>query len=202
MKQLILLSLTGLFCLARIQQVSSQDTTGIYINKSAVPKYEVVQAIEIESLFPMFVSGGYHAGLGYRYKHFRIRASVINGGDYNAEPAGLKNNKAEFKRYYKTSPGLFLGYNFWKKLELYSYLELHTFSIEQKASGIRQDLHSRDFGAGISYQVFFWGNFYLQPGLHSYFRADKSLDFNQIKYHIPNVDISAVIRVGVRLWQK
>lgn len=29
--------------------------------------YEVKQAFEVESLFPMFITGGYHVGLGYRY---------------------------------------------------------------------------------------------------------------------------------------
>ena len=29
--------------------------------------YEAKQAFEAESLFPMFIAGGYHVGLGYRY---------------------------------------------------------------------------------------------------------------------------------------
>jgi hypothetical protein len=87
--------------------------------------YEVKQAIEVESLVPMFLTGGYHFAVCYRYKKFRLRASVINGGNYDAEPAGLTNSKADFKRYYKTSPGFFFGYNIWKNLELYTFLELH-----------------------------------------------------------------------------
>jgi hypothetical protein len=40
--------------------------------------YNVKHAIEVESLVPMFFTGGYHFGIGYRYKHFRVRVSVIN----------------------------------------------------------------------------------------------------------------------------
>lgn len=201
MKKLFLTAIIALSGLA-MQPVNAQDTTSNRTKTPSTPKYAVGQAIEIESLFPMFFSGGYHAAVGYRYKHFRIRASVINGGHYDAEPAGLSNNKAAFKRYYKTSPGVFLGYNVWKNLEVYSYVELHTFEIEQKSTAIKQNLHSCDIGLGISYQFFFWHNLYLQPGLHSYFRSDKSLDFNHIKYNIPNIDISPVIRIGARLWQR
>lgn len=164
--------------------------------------YKVKQAFEVESLFPMFISGGFHVGLGYRYKKFRIRASVINGGLYDAEPAGTKNNSPEFKRYYKTSPGLFLGYNIWKNLETYTYIELHTFEIEQKNTGLKKDIHSTDIGGGISYQFFFGRHFYLQPGFHIYWRSDKNADFNGTNYAIPNMDLAPVIRIGCRLWKK
>jgi hypothetical protein len=39
-----------------------------------------------------------------------------------------------YKRYYTTSPGIFLGYNVWKNLEVYGYYERHTFEIEQLAT--------------------------------------------------------------------
>ena len=164
--------------------------------------YEVKQVFEIESLVPMFLTGGYHYAVCYRYHHFRLRASVINGGDYDAEPAGLKNSSPDFKRYYKTSPGFFFGYNIWKNLELYTFLEMHTFAIEQKATGIRENIHTTDFGGGISYQFFIGRYFYIQPGLHLYLRTDKSLDFSGVQYHIPNVDFAPVLRVGARLWRK
>lgn len=168
-----------------------------------VPRnYEVKQAFEVESLFPMFITGGYHVGLGYRYDKFRVRVSVINGGTYDAEPAGTKNSSPEFKRYYKTSPGLFLGYNVWKNLEVYSYLELHTFEIEQKSTGLKKDLHSTDIGGGISYQFFFGRHIYLQPGFHIYLRGDNSADFNGSIYNIPNIDLAPVIRIGYRIWSK
>ncbi len=164
--------------------------------------YEVKHAFEAESLFPMFLTGGYHVGLGYRYEKFRVRVSVINGGTYDCESAGTKNSSPEFKRFYKTSPGLFLGYNIWKNLEVYSYLELHTFEIEQKSTGLKQNIHSTDIGGGISYQFFFGRNIYLQPGFHVYLRGDNSADFNGTVYNIPNVDLAPVIRVGYRIWSK
>lgn len=164
--------------------------------------YQAKQAVEVESLFPMFIAGGYHVGVGYRYNKFRVRVSVINGGTYDAEPAGTKNSSADFKRYYKTSPGFFFGYNIWRNLEVYSYLELHTFEIEQKSTGLTRDIHSTDVGAGISYQFFLGRHVYLQPGMHIYLRGDNSANFNGVIYQIPNVDIAPVIRVGYRLWSK
>jgi hypothetical protein len=159
------------------------------------------QAFEIESLAPMFFTGGFHLAVCYRFNEFRIRFSVINGGKYNAETAGINNSADNFKRYYKTSPGVFFGYNIWKGLELYTYLEFHTFEIEQKSSGIKKDMKSTDYGAGISYQYFFGKYFYLQPGLHLYLRKDNSINFGNATYNIPNADISPVIRVGIRLWE-
>ncbi|QBN17738.1 hypothetical protein [Flavobacterium nackdongense] len=168
-----------------------------------VPRmYEAKQAVEVESLFPMFFSGGYHVGVGYRYEKFRFRLSLINGGTYDAEPAGTKNSSPEFKRYYKTSPGFFFGYNVWRNLEVYSFVELHTFEIEQVSTGLKQDIHSTDFGGGISYQFFIGRHIYLQPGVHIYLRADNSADFNGTVYNIPNVDLAPVIRIGYRLWSK
>jgi hypothetical protein len=128
--------------------------------------------------------------------------SVINGGDYDAEPAGTENSSGDFKRYYKTSPGLFLGYNIWKNLEAYSFLEFHTFEIEQKSTGLKKDVHSTDFGGGVSYQFFFGRHVYLQPGFHIYLRKDNSTVLNNTSYHIPNVDLAPVIRVGYRFWSK
>lgn len=164
--------------------------------------YEVKSAIEVESLVPMFLTGGFHIGVGYRYERFRVRVSVINGGSYDAETAGVNNSSADFKRFYKTSPGLFLGYNLWRNLELYSYLEAHTFEIEQKSTGIRKDMHSLDTGLGLSYQFFIGRYFYIQPGMHVYLRGDKTVNFETASYSVPNVDLSPVVRLGVRLWSK
>jgi len=161
------------------------------------------QALEVESLFPMFITGGFHVGVGYKYKKIRVRMSVINGGKYNAEPAGFNNSSSEFKRYYKTSPGIFLGYNVWNNLELYTYIEFHTFEIEQKSSGNKKDLNSIDFGGGVGYQFFIGKYFYLQPAVHFYFRKDKELNFGDgSRYKIPSVDFSPVVRVGYRFWSK
>ncbi len=178
------------------------DSTKGTFFKPIPRNYEAKHAFEVESLFPMFITGGYHFGLGYRYDKFRFRVSVINGGTYDAEPAGTKNSSPDFKRYYKTSPGFFLGYNVWRNLEVYSFLELHTFEIEQASTGLKSDIHSTDFGGGISYQFFFGRHIYLQPGFHIYLRGDNSVDFNNTIYNIPNVDLAPVIRVGYRLWSK
>ena len=164
--------------------------------------YDVKQAFEVESLVPMFFTGGYHFAVGYRYKRFRVRASVINGGNYNAETAGIKNNSSEFKRFYKTSPGIFLGYNIWKKLELYGFVEFHTFSIQQKRTKIEKDIRSIDLGGGVGYQFFIGRYFYIQPAVHIYCRKDHSLDFEGAKYNISNIDFSPVVRLGARLWNK
>lgn len=86
--------------------------------KPSRPNYEIKHAMEVESLVPIFFTGGYHFALGYRYKKFRLRASIINGGTYNAEKAGINNSATDFKRYYTTSPGVFFGYNVWKNLEV------------------------------------------------------------------------------------
>jgi len=198
MKKLVILSI-ALICLG--VQLFAQ-TESLPIRKSKLHNYEVKQAFEVESLVPMFLTGGYHFAVCYRYDKFRFRVSVINGGDYDAEPAGLKNYKDDFKRYYQPSPGFFLGYNVWKNLEVYTFLELHTFEIEQKSSGLKKDIHSTDFGGGVSYQFFIGKRLYLQPGLHLYLRSDKSVQFNQTTYNIPNVDFAPVFRVGYRLWSK
>jgi hypothetical protein len=200
MKKQILL-VAALIVLASTIQAQSDSVKGTFF-KPVPRNYEVKHAFEAESLFPMFFTGGYHFGLGYRYEKFRVRVSVINGGTYDAEPAGTKNSSPDFKRYYKPSPGLFLGYNVWRNLEVYSFLELHTFEIEQAGTGLKRDIHSTDFGGGISYQFFFGHNIYLQPGFHIYLRGDNSADFNGTTYNIPNVDLAPVIRIGYRIWSK
>jgi hypothetical protein len=200
MKRLFFISIALLLL---VQQMNAQNnhSTDSQV-ATAQPNYKVQQALEIESLFPMFFTGGYHLGLCYRYQKFRIRASVINGGSYDAEPAGLKNSSPDFKRYYKPSPGFFLGYNLWRNLELYSYLEFHTFGIEQKSTGLEKNVHSTDVGAGLSYQFFIGRKFYIQPGMHIYLRGDHTADFNGVTYNIPNIDIAPVIRIGYRYWSK
>ncbi len=171
-------------------------------SRSLPSSYAIGSAFEAESLFPMFLTGGYHFGLGYRYEQFRVRVSVINGGTYDAEPAGVSNTKDEFKRFYRPSPGLFLGYNVWKGFEVYTFLEGHTFRIEQKSSGLSQDVKSIDVGGGVSYQFFVGRVFYIQPGLHAYFRERKTLQFSDRTYRLPGLDIAPVIRIGVRLWER
>ncbi len=179
-------------------QLFSQDQSTITKPRS----HKAKQAFEVESLVPMFFTGGYHFAVGYRYNKFRVRASIINGGDYNAENAGLNNNSSEFKRFYKTSPGIFFGYSIWKNLELYGFTEFHTFNIQQKSTKTEKNLHSIDIGGGVGYQFFIGRYFYIQPALHIYCRKDRSLDFESSKYNIPNIDFSPVLRLGVRLWSR
>lgn len=199
MKNLIISA--TLFCLFATYVWGQQDSTVNSARNEQLTKHcKLHQAFEIESLVPMFFTGGYHAGVGYRIEKVRLRFSIINGGSYNAEPAGLKNSSSDFKRYYKTSPGVFLGYNVWNDLEVYTYLELHTFSIEEKKSGEKQDLKSTDFGGGVSYQYFIGDRFYIQPGAHLYLRKEKELTFGSTIYRIPTTDVSLVLRLGIRLW--
>jgi len=194
---IVCLSLTSLF------MYGQRDTLKLKsVAKTHAKSYDVKSAIEVESLVPMFLTGGYHVAVGYRYERFRVRFSIINGGKYDAETAGVNNSSADFKRYYRTSPGLFLGYNLWRNLELYTYLESHTFDIEQKSTGIHKDIHTIDTGLGLSYQFFVGRYFYIQPGMHVYVRGDKSIDFGDVNYSISNIDLSPVIRLGVRLWSK
>lgn len=190
-----------LIILAISLQAQSDTAKGSFF-RPIPANYMVKHAIEVESLFPMFLTGGYHIGLGYRYQKIRFRVSVINGGSYDAEAAGTNNSSPAFKRYYKTSPGFFLGYNVWKNLEVYSFLELHTFEIEQQSTGLKRDIHSTDFGGGISYQFFFGRHVYLQPGFHIYLRGNNTAVFNTTVYNIPNVDLAPVVRIGYRILSK
>jgi hypothetical protein len=201
MKKQILLSV---FLLSLATAISAQsDTVSGTFWKPQPRNYEVKQAFEVESLVPMFFTGGYHFAVGYRYNKFRFRASVINGGTYNADAQAVGDVDEGYKRYYTTSPGFFLGYNVWKNLEVYGYYERHTFEVEQMASGEKQDLPSNDFGIGISYQFFFGRTFYIQPGIHSYFRAEQSITYaNGGTYTIPTFELSPVVRIGARLWRK
>ena len=194
---IVCLSVTSMFMYGQSDTLKLKS-----VAKTHAKSYEVKSAIEVESLVPMFLTGGYHVAVGYRYERFRVRFSIINGGKYDAETAGVNNSSADFKRYYRTSPGLFLGYNVWRNLELYTYLESHTFDIEQKSTGIHKDIHTIDTGLGLSYQFFVGRYFYIQPGMHVYVRGDKSIDFGDINYSISNVDLSPVVRLGVRLWSK
>jgi hypothetical protein len=199
-KQIFLI--VALVCLTTIIPAQSGSTGGTFW-KPNPRNYEVKQAFEAESLVPMFFTGGYHFGVGYRYNKFRVRVSVINGGSYNADNQAVGETDEGYKRYYTTSPGFFLGYNVWKNLEVYSYYERHTFEIEQMESGEKQDLPSNDFGIGVSYQFFIGRTFYIQPGIHTYFRSEQSVAFkNGGTYTIPTFEISPVVRLGVRLWRK
>ena len=201
MKKQIVLIVALVFVATTISAQS--DSTGGTFWKPKPRNYEVKQAFEVESLVPMFFTGGYHFAVGYRYEKFRFRFSVINGGTYNADAQAVGAVDEGYKRYYTTSPGFFFGYNVWKNLETYGYYERHTFEVEQMATGEKQNLPSNDYGIGISYQIFFGRTFYIQPGIHSYFRAEQSITYeNGGVYTIPTFELSPVVRIGARLWRK
>ena len=201
MKKQTLLIVTLAFAAVTISAQSG--STGGTFWKPDPRNYEVKQSLEVESLVPMFFTGGYHFGVGYRYDKFRVRVSVINGGTYNADLQAVSGTVDGYKRYYTTSPGFFLGYNVWKNLEVYGYYERHTFEIEQMETSEKQNLPTNDFGIGVSYQFFIGRTFYIQPGVHTYFRAEQSIAFtNGGTYTIPTFEISPVVRLGVRLWRK
>ena len=199
-KQIVLIVVTAF--LATTISAQSDITVGTFW-KPNPRNYEVKQALEVESLVPMFFTGGYHFGVGYRYDKFRVRVSIINGGTYNADNQAVGDTDEGYQRYYTTSPGFFLGYNVWKNLEVYGYYERHTFEIEQMESGEKQDLPSNDLGIGMSYQFFIGRTFYIQPGIYTYFRSEQSIAFTDGgTYTIPTLEVSPVVRLGVRLWRK
>ena len=103
---------------------------------------------------------------------------------------GVNKPSSGFKRFYKTSPGVFFGCNLWIGLELYICLESQTFDIEQKSIGIHKDIHTFDSGLGLSYQSIIGRYFYIQPGMHVYVRSNNNIDFGDVTYSIPNVDFS------------
>jgi len=191
-----------LICTATTLSAQSQSKSGTFW-KPNPRNYEARQAFEIESLVPMFFTGGYHFGAGYRFNRFRVRASIINGGSYNVDVQSVKGAIEGYKRYYTTSPGFFLGYNLWRNLELYGYYERHTFKVEQLVTHEKQNLPSNDFGLGMSYQFFIGRTFYIQPGVHTYFRSEQTIKFaDSGTYTIPTLEISPVVRLGIRLWRK
>jgi hypothetical protein len=198
-KYTLLAALLFLVATTLLAQTNSPASTFWHPNPR---NYDVKQALEVESLVPMFLTGGYHFAVGYRYRKFRVRVSVINGGTFNADAYGINNSSSEFKRRYNTSPGIFFGYNIWKNLEIYTYLESHTFGITQTSTGIIKDVKSTDTGVGLAYQFFIGRSFYIQPGVHLYLRSNKTVDFGDVQYHIPTADITPVIRIGYRLWKQ
>jgi len=201
-RPLPLIMFTGILLICVTPLFAQSDSPGTFWNPKP-RNYEVKQALEIESLFPMFFYGGYHVGVGYRYKKFRVRVSVINGGNYNVDGQAAGKVNEGYKRYYETSPGVFFGYNPWKNLEVYGYFETHTFKIEQLSTSEKREIYSNDVGIGVSYQFFIGRYLYIQPGLHSYFRPEKTATFsNNQLYSIPTFELTPIVRLGVRFWRK
>ena len=163
-KQIVII--VAIACLASTISAQS-DSTGGNFWKPNPGNYEVKQAFEVESLVPMFFTGGFHFAVGYRYLKLRVRVSVINGGSYNVDNQAVGKTDEGYRRYYTTSPGFFLGYNVWKNLEVYGYYERHTFEIEQIETGEKQDLPSNDFGLGSQLPVFY-RPYFLYTARYSY----------------------------------
>jgi hypothetical protein len=155
--------------------------------------------IEVESLVPMFFYNGYHAAIGYRLNDFRIRASVLYGGTYDAEPAGISNSKDQFSRYYDHgSWGVFFGYFVWRNLEFYAFAEHHEWKIKNKEDSATASMRTYDVGPGIGYQFFVQDHFYIQPAYHVYFRKRETIVVGNKDYTIPAIDQSVVLRLGYR----
>jgi hypothetical protein len=155
---------------------------------------------QVESLVPMFFFGGYHAAVGYRQGNFRIRASVIYGGDYDAEQAGADNSANAFKRFYdQGSYGVFGDYFIWKGLHAFVFVESHNWIIESKGNDARNTMSTIDYGPGIGYQFYIGDRFYIQPAIHLYFRDSKTISVGNETYSIPSMDRSFVLRLGYNL---
>jgi len=192
----------SLFLFIQNREAISQDSTGTFW-KPSPPNYEVVHALELESLAPMFFVGGFHAGIGYRYKKFRFRMSVIDGGTFNVDGQALNRGKTGYERYYTWSPGFFFGCNVWKNLEVYTYYENHTFKVKNLETLEERNIPSNDFGLALGYQFFIGRYFYIQPGLHSYIRAKAETEFtNGDIYKMPTMELTPVVRIGARVFSK
>jgi hypothetical protein len=194
MRQLLAIA----FCLLVSTTISAQiDSTSTFW-KPSPRNYQVKHAIEIEALPFVYLSSGYHISVGYRYKKFRFRASTIDVGTFNQET----QNDA-FERFEsKGSFGLFAGYNVWKNLETYVFLDNQKFDITQKSTSETRIKNYLTPGLGISYQLFIGRYFYLQPGVHLYVRSNNTTQFSDGSVYSLPTEIVPVIRIGVRPWKK
>jgi hypothetical protein len=137
--------------------------------------------------------------VGYRLQKFRFRASIIDAGTFNSEPSNDKFDRFETQGTF----GLFAGYNVWKNLETYVFVDRQVFDITQKSNLEKKQINSVSPGIGISYQFFIGRYFYIQPGLHLYVRAGQDVQFmDGTTYSISTTDFVPVIRFGIRPWKK
>lgn len=181
------------------EQLFAQTEAGGTFWKPNPRNYDVKHAAEIEVVPLVYLSSGYHVSLGYRYKKFRFRVSVIDAGTNNFESSG-----SDFERFETAgSAGIFMGYNVWKNLETYAFLDRQVFDIKQKSTQEVSRLNTITPGLGIGYQFFIGRYFYLQPALHLYLYGDQSVTFSDNSiYSMSAAEIIPVIRVGVRPWKK
>jgi hypothetical protein len=161
--------------------------------------YTVKKAFEIEAVPFVYFSEGYHLSVGYRYKKLRFRISTINAGTYNSETSNDEYERFETKGTF----GFFAGYNVWKNLETYVFVDRQVFDIKQKASSEIKELKTVSPGIGVGYQFFIGRSFYIQPAVHLYLRSEESVSFtNNATYKISTTDITPVLRIGFRPWKK
>jgi hypothetical protein len=195
MKQLFFLALFQSISIALLAQTDFKGTFW----KPSPKNYEVKQAFEIEAVPFVYLSQGYHISLGYRVQKFRFRASLIDAGTFNSE-----NKNDNFERYEtKGTFGFFAGYNVWKNLEMYVFVDKQVFDIKQKSTSETRQINSVSPGIGISYQFFIGRYFYIQPGLHLYLRGSQDVKFTDgVSYTLSPVDFFPVVRFGVRPWKK
>lgn len=167
--------------------------TTILLNSTRSAAEENPYYIEVESLFPMFLMGGYHLAIGVRKDQWRLRASCIDGGNYNYEP-----NSSAFKRNLGKGCGIFLGYFFSPGWHAYLFIERQEYIVTRRDTGTSATFPVTDIGPGIGYQYFFNKKIYLQPALHLYWRKDAKKNIGGINYTLPNFDFSPTLRLGYR----
>lgn len=145
----------------------------------------------------------FHFAVGYRYHKFRFRASIINGGTYNADAQAVGDVDEGYNGITPHHPDFSWDTTCGKKLWKYGYYERHTFEVEQMATGENRISPPMISGSESVTSFLFCRTFYIQPGIHSYFRAEQSINFNDGgTYTIPTFELSPVVRIGARLWRE
>jgi hypothetical protein len=147
--------------------------------------------LEIETLFPMFFMNGYHLAVGLRQNQWRLRASCIDGGNYDYEP-----NNDVFERNLGKGCGLFMGHFFDRHWHAYLFIERQEYIVTRRSSGASATFRVTDIGPGLGYQYFLTKDLYLQPALHLYWREKASKTIDGIDYTLRNSDVSLTVRLG------
>jgi hypothetical protein len=147
----------------------------------------------IESLFPIYFFEGYHLAVGIRINDFRLRASCIDGGNYDYEP-----DDDQFERNLGKGCGVFAGYFLDKRWHVYLFVEKQSYLVTKRDNGVSEEFDVLDIGPGLGYQYYFTENAYLQPALHLYWRKSEKKIIDGINYELREFDLSPTIRVGYR----
>lgn len=160
-------------------------------NSEAFAAEEKPPQLEVESLFPMFLMGGSHLAVGLRQNQWRLRASCIDGGNYDFEP-----DNDTFERNLSKGCGLFMGYFFHQGWHAYLFIERQEYIVTRRDTGVSATFPVTDIGPGIGYQYFLTRDIYLQPALHLYWRKKAEKTIDGIDYTLRNIDLSPVLRLG------